>query len=206
MVGQERVAADTAQDWLDADPLEPAIEAAIAQVREIAERELGRRYGGRWRLEARLAGARHAITNRRIEAGLWRARRRAVGDTVGEGPEAMNRVLEAVAHQVRRRPERLAVVAPSGRGATVGELDATAARVTAAGYAIAGNFDAVDEPLHGKRMVFRPHRLDDRDDRPGAVDRSANDRVKRFKTERGSGPIKLSEIRHSSNISHIPNR
>jgi long-chain acyl-CoA synthetase len=41
-------------------------------------------------------------------------------------------ILEAFDHQVHHRPERLAVVAPSGRGATVGELDATAARVTAA--------------------------------------------------------------------------
>jgi A/G-specific adenine glycosylase len=54
---------------------------------EASERELGRRYGGRWWLEERLAGARHAITNRRIEAELWRARRIA-GDVVAEGPEA----------------------------------------------------------------------------------------------------------------------
>ena len=53
----------------------------------VAERELGRRYGGRWRLGRRLAGARHAITNRRIEAELWRASRRDAA-AVAEGPEA----------------------------------------------------------------------------------------------------------------------
>ncbi len=57
-----------------------------------AERELGRRYGGRWRLGERLAGARHAITNRRIVAGLWRASRRegggAEGGSLADGPEA----------------------------------------------------------------------------------------------------------------------
>ena len=51
------------------------------------ERRLGRRYGGRWRLGERLAGARHAITDRRIEAELWGASRRG-GATVAEGPEA----------------------------------------------------------------------------------------------------------------------
>ena len=55
---------------------------------EVAEGGLARRYGGRWRLEERLAGARHAITSRRIEAGLWRARRGAGAGTVAEGPEA----------------------------------------------------------------------------------------------------------------------
>jgi len=50
-------------------------------------REMGRRYGGRWRLADKLAAARHAITNRRIEAELWRARLEG-GDVVGEGPEA----------------------------------------------------------------------------------------------------------------------
>ncbi len=54
---------------------------------ESAERELGRRYGGRWRLRRRLAGARHAITDRRIEAELWRASR-LDGDAVADGPEA----------------------------------------------------------------------------------------------------------------------
>jgi len=38
-------------------------------------------------------------------------------------------ILEAFVHQVRRHPERLAVVAPSGRRATVGELDEMADRV-----------------------------------------------------------------------------
>jgi hypothetical protein len=59
----------------------------VATAGETAERELGRRYGGRWRLGRRLAGARHAITNRRIEAELWRASRHD-GDTVAEGAEA----------------------------------------------------------------------------------------------------------------------
>jgi A/G-specific adenine glycosylase len=54
---------------------------------EAAELELGQRYGGRWRLGERLAGARHAITNRQIEAGLFRASRGG-GDSVAEGPEA----------------------------------------------------------------------------------------------------------------------
>jgi A/G-specific adenine glycosylase len=54
---------------------------------ERAERELGRRYGGCWRLAERLAGARHAITNRRIEAELWGAHR-GDGEEVAEGPEA----------------------------------------------------------------------------------------------------------------------
>ncbi len=54
---------------------------------EASARELGRRYGGRWRLVERLGGARHAITNRRIEAELWRARMTA-GGTLAEGPEA----------------------------------------------------------------------------------------------------------------------
>ncbi len=39
-------------------------------------------------------------------------------------------ILEAFAHQVRLLPERLAVVTPSGRAATIGELDAMAGRVT----------------------------------------------------------------------------
>lgn len=51
------------------------------------ERALGSRYGGRWRLGERLAGVRHAITNRRIEAELWRARHGAA-EVVAEGPEA----------------------------------------------------------------------------------------------------------------------
>ena len=54
---------------------------------ERAEVELGRRYGGRWRLGERLAGARHSITTRRIEAQLWGATRRD-SDEVAEGPEA----------------------------------------------------------------------------------------------------------------------
>ena len=54
---------------------------------EAMERELGRRYGGRWRLGQRLAGKRHAITDRRIEAELWRASRDDDA-TVAEGPEA----------------------------------------------------------------------------------------------------------------------
>ena len=53
-----------------------------------AERALGRRYGGRWRLGERLAGARHAITTRRIEAELVRARRMGGGGELAEGPEA----------------------------------------------------------------------------------------------------------------------
>lgn len=53
-----------------------------------AERELGRRYGGRWRLDEPLARARHAITTRRIQAELWRARRRHSGGALAEGPEA----------------------------------------------------------------------------------------------------------------------
>jgi A/G-specific adenine glycosylase len=52
-----------------------------------AERNLGRRYGGRWELESRQAKSRHAITNRRIEAELWTARRIARGE-VAEGREA----------------------------------------------------------------------------------------------------------------------
>ena len=52
-----------------------------------AEGELGRRYGGRWRLGNRLAVARHAITTRRIEAGLWQASR-SDGGAVAEGLEA----------------------------------------------------------------------------------------------------------------------
>ena len=57
------------------------------QAGEEAERDLGRRYGGSWRLAESLAGARHAITTRRIEARLWRASRRGRGG-VAEGPEA----------------------------------------------------------------------------------------------------------------------
>ena len=52
-----------------------------------AEGELGRRYGGRWRLGERLAGTRHAITNRRIAAALCAATCRD-GGSVAEGPEA----------------------------------------------------------------------------------------------------------------------
>ena len=54
---------------------------------EASERQLGRRYGGRWRLGERLSRARHAITNRRIEAELWRARLND-GGALAEGPEA----------------------------------------------------------------------------------------------------------------------
>ena len=52
-----------------------------------AERGLGQRYGGLWNLLEPLARARHAITNRRIEAELWSAGRRDGGE-VAEGREA----------------------------------------------------------------------------------------------------------------------
>ncbi len=60
---------------------------AEGQPGEKTEGELGQRYGGRWRLGGRLARARHAITDRRIEAELWGASRDD-GDCVAEGPEA----------------------------------------------------------------------------------------------------------------------
>ena len=59
----------------------------VAETGKPAAEELARRYGGQWRLGERLAGARHAITTRRIEAELWAAVRRD-GDSVAEGPEA----------------------------------------------------------------------------------------------------------------------
>jgi A/G-specific adenine glycosylase len=60
----------------------------VGEPGETAERDLGRRYGGCWRLGGRLAGVRHAITDRRIEAGLWTASRRD-GKEVAEGPAAV---------------------------------------------------------------------------------------------------------------------
>ncbi len=51
-----------------------------------AERELSRRYGGRWRLGEPLARVRHAITTRRIEAELWSAG--IAGGEIAEGAAA----------------------------------------------------------------------------------------------------------------------
>ncbi len=52
-----------------------------------SERALGRRYGGRWRLEPAAQRVRHGITHHALVLHVHPARFRA-GDTVAEGPEA----------------------------------------------------------------------------------------------------------------------
>ena len=49
-------------------------------------RDLGERYGGRWRLGGHLGRVRHGITYRSIEVEIYRGGRETVPDEVGDGP------------------------------------------------------------------------------------------------------------------------